>query len=83
MTLLVAWGTVTYRFSVRYLDGEPGAEAFLRSLTLTVASAYVLMLATNLLLVFAAWSVTSLGLHALLTFYPGRPEARRSARKCP
>ncbi len=82
LTLLVsAVGAATYRFSLRYLDGEPGRAGFLRWMAFTVVCAYGLMLSTNLLLLFAAWSLTSLGLHRLLTFYPHRGEAIRSARK--
>lgn len=82
LTLLVAGvGSVTFQFSRRYLDGDPDRPRFLRLLALTVVSAYVLMLATNLVLLFVAWSLTSLGLHSLLTYYPGRLEALRPARK--
>ncbi|MFO0806622.1 MAG: proton-conducting transporter membrane subunit [Gemmataceae bacterium] len=82
LTLLVAGvGSVTFHFARRYLDGDPGRPRFLRHLAFTVGSAYVLMLATNLVLLFVAWSLTSLGLHRLLTYYPGRPEAIRPARK--
>ncbi|MBA4190328.1 MAG: oxidoreductase [Planctomycetaceae bacterium] len=82
LTLLVAWvGSVTFHFSRRYLDGDPDRPRFLRYLAFTIGSAYVLMLATNLVLLFVAWSLTSLGLHRLLTYYPGRPEALRPARK--
>ena len=82
LTLLVAGvGAATYRFSVHYLDGDPRRGRFLGWLAFTVACAYLLMLSTNLLLLFAAWSLTSLGLHRLLTHYPDRPEAVRAARK--
>jgi len=82
LTLLVAAvGAATFRFSLRYLDGEPDQRRFLRWLAFTVGSAYVLMLSTNLLLLFTAWSLTSLGLHRLLTFYSDRAEAQRPARK--
>lgn len=82
MTLLVSGvGTVAYRFSMHYLDGEPGQAHFLRWLCFTVSVAYLLMLSTNLLLLFAAWACTSLGLHKLLTFYHNRSEAHRPARK--
>jgi len=82
LTLLVAGvGAVTFRFSLRYLDGEPRRRRFLRLLVFTVGSAYLFMLSTNLLLLFVAWSLTSLGLHELLTFYPDRPEAWPPARK--
>ncbi|WP_435011378.1 proton-conducting transporter membrane subunit [Tundrisphaera lichenicola] len=79
--LVSAIGAVTYRFSMRYLDGDPGRRRFLRWLGFTVAMAYVLMLASNLVLLFVAWSMTSLGLHKLLTYYGDRPEAWRPARK--
>ncbi|MCX5689926.1 MAG: proton-conducting transporter membrane subunit [Planctomycetota bacterium] len=82
LTLLVAAiGVVTYRFTIRYLAGNPQQPRFLRQLALTIASAYVLMCATNLLLLFVAWFLTSLGLHALLTLYHDRVEALRPARK--
>lgn len=82
ISLLVAGvGAVTYRFALRYLDGEPGHRRFLRWLAFTVGVAYLLMLATNLLLFFIAWSFTSLGLHQLLTFYRDRREAYPPARK--
>jgi NAD(P)H-quinone oxidoreductase subunit 5 len=82
LTLLVAAvGVVTFRFSQRYLVGEAGRQRFLRQLAFVMAAAYVLMLSSNLLLLFAAWSLTSLGLHMLLTHYQDRAEARRPARK--
>ncbi len=82
LSLLVASvGAVTYRFSMRYLDGDPDRRWFLVRLGWTVGAAYVLMIANNLLVLFAAWSLTSLGLHALLTHYSDRPEALPPARK--
>ena len=82
MALLVAGvGVVAYGFSLRYLDGELGQSQFLRWLFFTVCMAYLLMFSTNLLLFFASWFCTSLGLHRLLTFYRDRPEAQRPARK--
>jgi NAD(P)H-quinone oxidoreductase subunit 5 len=80
--LLVAGvGAATYRFALRYLDGEPGQRRFLRWLAATVGTAYLLVLASNLLLLFCAWALTSLGLHQLLTFYRDRPAAQVPARK--
>ncbi len=79
--LVASVGTIVFRFSVRYLDGEPHQPAFLRWLTGTVVAAYTMMLATNLILLFGAWLLTSIGLHQLLTFYQHRPQAHRPARK--
>lgn len=82
LTLLVAViGTVTFRFSVRYLDGNPLRRRFLRLLAVTVVAAYFLMGSTNLVLFFACWLLTSTGLHELLTIYGDRREAIRPARK--
>jgi len=79
--LVATVGATAYRFSVRHLEGEPGRPRFLRWLTFTVAAAFLLMLATNLVLLFLAWTLTSVGLHQLLTHYADRPEAVRPARK--
>jgi NADH:ubiquinone oxidoreductase subunit 5 (subunit L)/multisubunit Na+/H+ antiporter MnhA subunit len=82
LALLVAGiGTVTFRFSVGYLDGNPMRRRFLRLLSFTVLAAYLLMCSTHLLLFFASWLVTSVGLHKLLTIYPHRRESLRPARK--
>lgn len=82
LTLLVAViGIVTLRYSINYLDGNPWQLRFLRLLTITVVSAYLLMCSTNLILLFAFWALTSLGLHELLTIYRDRHEALRPARK--
>jgi len=82
LTLLVAVvGAVTFRFSLVYLDGEPGQMRFLQWLFWTIGAAYLLMLSTNLWLLFGAWLVVSIGLHQLLLFYRDRPAALRPARK--
>lgn len=82
LSLLVASvGAVTFRFALRYLDGDPGRDAFLTRLAFTVSSAYILMLSSHLGLLFTAWLLTSLGLHTLLTHDPTRREAGPPARK--
>lgn len=82
LTLLVsAVGSITFRFASRYMDGEREKQRFLSWLCFSVCMAFLLMMSTNLLLLFAAWSLTSLGLHKLLTFYAERPEAWPPARK--
>jgi NAD(P)H-quinone oxidoreductase subunit 5 len=82
LTLLVAAvGAITYRYSIRYLDGEREQPRFQRWLATSVVTAYLLMLSTNLMVLFAAWSATSYALHKLLTFYPERRDALAAARK--
>ncbi|WP_165360885.1 proton-conducting transporter membrane subunit [Candidatus Chloroploca sp. Khr17] len=82
IALLVAGvGTVAYRFALRYMDGEPRQRFFLRWLAATVLFAYIFIYASNLLVMFAVWFLTSLGLHQLLTYYRNRAEAYPPARK--
>ena len=82
LTLLVAGvGAVNFRYSRRYLDGDPRQGRFIAWMVFSLVCAYVLMLATNLLLFAAVWALTSVGLHQLLTHYPERVDALRAARK--
>ena len=82
LTLLVASvGFVSCRYARRNLDGDPHRDRFVLWLGMTVTAAYALMLASHLLVLFVAWTLTSIGLHALLTHYADRAEARRAARK--
>ncbi len=81
MLLVAGVGAVAYRFSLRYLDGEPRHRQFMRWLAFTVSMAFLFVPTINLLLLFLTWSFTSIGLHQLLTFYRERPEAYPPARK--
>jgi NAD(P)H-quinone oxidoreductase subunit 5 len=82
MLLLVTFvGWVVARFSLTYLDGEARQGRFMAWLCLTLASVLTLVVAGNLVVLIATWSLTSLGLTRLLLFYPDRPAAQRVARK--
>jgi NAD(P)H-quinone oxidoreductase subunit 5 len=82
MLLLVTFiGWVVVRFAATYLDGEARQGAFMGWLCLTLVAVLMLVLAGNLVQLLAAWIATSLFLHRLLLFYPGRVAARRAARK--
>ncbi len=81
LTLVTLLGLVITRFSQRYLSGEPGQARYLRAFALTMAAVSLLVIANNLLVVVAAWSVSSVALHQLLTFYPERPQALVAAHK--
>ena len=74
-------GWVVVRYAATYLDGEARQGAFLGWLCLTLASVLLLVLAGNLIQLVLAWIATSLCLHRLLLFYPGRRAAQRAARK--
>jgi len=82
MLLLVSFiGLVIVRFSARYLEGEQNQGRFYRWLLFTLGSVMVFVVSRNLLMLTAAWMMTSYGLHRLLTHYPERKWAVWAARK--
>jgi NAD(P)H-quinone oxidoreductase subunit 5 len=82
MLLLVSFlGIVVTRFSINYLDGDPGQGKFSRWLLITLTCVLALVASSNLLMFTVAWIATSLSLHNLLTFYKDRPGAITAARK--
>jgi NAD(P)H-quinone oxidoreductase subunit 5 len=74
-------GLVVVSYSRNYLDGDPGHVSFTRWLLLTLAAVLTLLISGNLLLLLAAWVLTSLSLGKLLLFYGSRPAAIRASRK--
>ena len=82
MFLLVTFvGWVVVRYSRTYLDGEQRQGAFTGWLCMTLASVLLLVTSGNLFQLVLAWIGTSIFLHRLLLFYPGRVQAQRAARK--
>jgi NAD(P)H-quinone oxidoreductase subunit 5 len=85
VALLVAFiGWVIVRYSQPYLAGERGAAGqagYVRWLLATLAAVMAVVAANHLLLLAAAWMVTSLALHRLLTFFRERPAALVAAHK--
>ncbi|MCU0732424.1 MAG: hypothetical protein MUE84_12675, partial [Hyphomonas sp.] len=82
MMLLVSFvGWIVVRYSATYLDGEPRQGRFTALLSATLAAVLLLVSAGNLVQLALAWMATSLLLHKLLLFYPGRIGAQRAARK--
>lgn len=82
MLLLISFvGMVIVRFSMNYLDGEPAQGRFFRWMSFTIGAALTLVISRNLVMFTAAWMLTSLGLHKLLTHYPERDWAIWTARK--
>ena len=72
---------VVARYSVHYLAGDPAQGRFTKWLCLTGGSVLTILISGNLVQFAAAWCATSLCLHQLLVFYPGRPGAVLAARK--
>ncbi len=74
-------GLVVIAYSKNYMDGDPGQNRFTRLLCVTLASVLVVILSGNLGQFLLAWIATSVGLQALLLFYPERHAAVLAGRK--
>ena len=74
-------GALIGKYSIRYLHGEKRQEYFYRYLFFTITSVSVMVLSGNLLLFFAMWFLSSLGLHKLLLYSPDRHQAVSAAWK--
>jgi NAD(P)H-quinone oxidoreductase subunit 5 len=82
MLLLVSFiGWVVTRYARVYLDGEARQTRFTVWILGTLAAVLTLVQAGNVVMFVGAWIATSLCLHQLLLFYPGRVAAQRAARK--
>ena len=82
MLLMVTFiGWIVVRFARTYLDGEPGQQGFMAWMLATLGAVVLLVQAGNLVQFVGAWIATSLCLHRLLLFYPGRIAAQRAAYK--
>ena len=82
MSTLVSFiGVIVLLYSRNYLAGDPGQGAFFKRLAFTLAAVLTLIFAGNLAFLILAWIATSVGLNALLLFYPERPAAQLAAKK--
>ncbi|TWU04452.1 proton-conducting transporter transmembrane domain-containing protein [Stieleria varia] len=79
LTLVSFVGWVICGYSARYLDGEATQGRYFRWTAFTIGAVSIMVISGNLLMFVAAWILTSLGLHQLLTHYGHRPAAQRSA----
>jgi NAD(P)H-quinone oxidoreductase subunit 5 len=82
MLLLVTFiGWVVVRYARTYLDGEARQTTFTKWLMATLAAIVLMVQSGNIVQFSGAWIATSLALHQLLLFYPGRVAAQRAAYK--
>ncbi|HET9624495.1 MAG TPA: NADH-quinone oxidoreductase subunit L [Kofleriaceae bacterium] len=81
LVLVSGLGWVVVRYSRTYLGGDPGQARFARWLLATLSTVATLVIADHLLVMAAAWTLTSLALHQLLTYYRERPAALVAAHK--
>lgn len=80
-SLISLLALVIIEFSARYLQGEPGQRRYLLALLGTLAAVAMVVTSRDLYALVAAWIVSSLCLHQLLTFYRDRPMALVVAHK--
>lgn len=82
MLLLVSFlGWVIVSYSRAYMAGDPREPSYVAHLMLTLACVSLLVVTNSLVLFLAAWVLTGLFLHGLLTLYPNRQAAVIAAHK--
>lgn len=74
-------GLVTLKYSERYLSGEENRGYFYKWMVITIGSILSFVSANNLIVFAISWSISSWGIHVLLTFYPERAAGNFSAWK--
>ncbi len=74
-------GWVCIRYSGAYVRGDPHEQRYIQRMMATLAAVGMVIVANNLLALTLAWTLTSLALHGLLTFFGDRPAAVAAAHK--
>ena len=81
ITMITLLGAIIGKYSLRYLNGERKQAYFYKYLFVTIISVSFLVLSNNLVMFFAMWLSSSLGLHKLLLYSPERKQAVAAAWK--
>lgn len=81
LVLITGVATVILRFSDRYLGGAQGRDRYVRWFLATMAAVSLLVITNDLLVLALAWTISSLTLHQLLTFFGDRAPALIAAHK--
>lgn len=79
--LVTFLGWIITHFSENYIAGEPRQRLFTASLLFTLFSVLLIVTQQHLVLMFIGWTLSSVGLHFLLTFYQERKIALLVAHK--
>jgi hypothetical protein len=74
-------GSMIFTYSVGYMHGDPRYPRFFAYLSLFAASMLLLVLANNLLFLYAGWELVGLCSYLLIGFYFERPSAARASMK--
>src|SRR5947209_7938110 len=81
LTAITFIGTLIVVFSIGYMHGDPGYPRFFAELGLFIFSMCLLVLADNLLLLYAGWEGVGLCSYLLIGFWFEKPAAAAAARK--
>jgi NADH-quinone oxidoreductase subunit L len=74
-------GSMIFIYSVGYMHDDPRFSRFFAYLSLFAASMLLLVLANNLLFLYAGWELVGLCSYLLIGFYFERPSAARASMK--
>ncbi|GAA3345006.1 hypothetical protein GCM10020358_50450 [Amorphoplanes nipponensis] len=81
LMLVCGVSAVVQAFAVRYLTGDPRQRWFVAWAGVLTAGSAVLVTASTLLVLAAAWTVAGVALVQLLNTYPAMPAARDGVRR--
>jgi NADH-quinone oxidoreductase subunit L len=74
-------GSMIFIYSIGYMHGDPRYPRFFAYLSLFAASMLLLVLADNLLFLYAGWELVGLCSYLLIGFYFEKPSAARASMK--
>jgi NADH-quinone oxidoreductase subunit L len=81
LAMITFVGTLIAIFAVGYMHGDPGYPRFFAEVALFIFSMTVLVLADNLILLYAGWEGVGLCSYLLIGFWFQKPSAAAAARK--
>jgi NADH-quinone oxidoreductase subunit L len=81
LAMITFVGTFIVIFAVGYMHGDPGYPRFFAAVALFIFSMTLLVLADNLILLYAGWEGVGLCSYLLIGFWFNKPSAAAAARK--
>jgi len=81
LLIVTGIGFLIHVYSIGYMAGEPGLWRYFACLNLFVFFMLLLVLASNLVVLFAGWEGVGLASYLLIGFHHDRPTVNRNANK--
>jgi NADH-quinone oxidoreductase subunit L len=81
LVMITFVGTLIALYAVGYMHGDPGYPRFFAEVSLFIFSMTLLVLADNLVLLYAGWEGVGLCSYLLIGFWFNKPSAAAAARK--